>query len=102
MTEERKNPSEASASQAFASGLLPPYRVVADFLDADSVALLMDHAIHNEANFYPAMLQNRVVNPEFRVSFALQDVGAVKSTLKEAVNQLTPALIRDLRVTPFE
>jgi SM-20-related protein len=79
-----------------ARGLLPPYLVLRDFLDEDTVAGLLDYALSRQADFLPTRLAS------IRVSATLQDLGIYRSVLKTRILGLVPELIARLQMTPFE
>jgi SM-20-related protein len=85
------------------SPLMPPYRVYNGFLDSDARKALLAWAIENEAKFESAgiSVENKV-DPSYRMSLLMSDLGPMKAVLRQRVLDFVPTLIRDLRVTPFE
>jgi SM-20-related protein len=84
--------------------LMPPYRVYRGFLDSDMHAGMLAWAIENEAMFEPTKVgdDDGKPDPSWRISLRVRDFGPMKAMLRQRVLDLVPALIRDLRVTPFE
>jgi hypothetical protein len=83
---------------------LPPYRVFENFLEDTVVKGLLDYACAHQADFAATTLRKgtgEIVDPSYRVSSYLVDFGPERETLTEKVLTLVPAMIRELRVTPF-
>jgi Rps23 Pro-64 3,4-dihydroxylase Tpa1-like proline 4-hydroxylase len=81
---------------------MPPYRKYRNFLDVDTHSALIAWAIKNEASFKPTLISGGKLNPSQRISLSVLDFGPIEAIFRERVLDLAPALIRDLRVTPFE
>ena len=82
-----------------------PYCVYRDFLDIGTHSALLAWATNNEAEFKASHVtddKTARVDPSVRVSMRVKDFGPTVSILRERMLDLTPALIRDLRVTSFE
>jgi SM-20-related protein len=84
------------------AGLMPPYVVLRDFLDEETVAGLLDYALSRQADFAPTLLGSSTVNTSIRVSAGLRDLGIHRQTLESKIRELVPKLIAQLQVTPFE
>src|SRR5262245_56655757 len=84
------------------TGPLPPYLVRRDFLDEEIVSRLLDYAVRHQTEFEATTLQGGRIDSSFRVSAFLRDLGEWKQELRNLLLPLTPALIAELRVTPFE
>jgi SM-20-related protein len=85
-----------------ARSLMPPYLVLRDFLDEETVAGLLDYAQAHQSDFAPTKLGAKAVNPSYRVSVGLRDLGQYREVLKNKIFELLPRLIAELRVTPVE
>src|SRR5262245_21227594 len=81
---------------------MPPYCVYRDFLDSDTHADLLAWAIGNEAKFEPTLVYGAKHNPSERKSLGVSDFGPLMAIFRQRILDLVPALVRDLRVTPFE
>jgi predicted 2-oxoglutarate/Fe(II)-dependent dioxygenase YbiX len=82
--------------------IMPPYLVLPDFLDATSVAALIDFTLAHEDAFAPTMTghgEHSQLRPNVRVSFSTRDLGPIKPMLVEKLRPLVPELVRRLRVT---
>jgi len=73
-----------------------------DFLDEEMVSRLMDYALRHEEKFEATTLQGGRVDPSFRVSAFLRELGGLKQELRSKLLPLTPMLVSRLKVTPFE
>jgi Rps23 Pro-64 3,4-dihydroxylase Tpa1-like proline 4-hydroxylase len=82
--------------------LMPPHVVVHDFLDAATVAGLLDHALSRECDFRPTGVGSKAVDTRIRISTSLRDLGAYGPILKSKILGFLPNLIARLQVTPFE
>ena len=82
--------------------LMPPYRTYRGFLDSDTHARLLAWAIENEVKFEPTLVDVGKRDLAKRISLGVRDFGPMKALLRQRLLDLVPALIRDLRVTPFE
>ena len=82
--------------------LMSQYCRYNDFLDSSTHAALLEWAIENEAKFKPTTLTGGKRDPSKRMSLSVRDFGPMMPVLRQRVLDLVPALIRDLRVTPFE
>ena len=84
-----------------ARGLMPPWLVQRDLLSPDECRDLLRWALDNEARFRPAALDKGLVDPAIRRSLSLRDLGPFSAMFEERVRAMVPALIDQLRVTPF-
>jgi len=85
--------------------LLPPYRVVHDYLDAGPVEALLQLALSREADFVPTQLgsrDNAKFKPAFRTSLFLMPREALEGVFDARPRALTPMLVADMRLTAFE
>ena len=84
---------------------MPPYLVLRDFLDEETVAGLLDYALAHEADFEPTKTgrgEEGKIYPDVRVSVGTRDLGPFRSVLKTKVLALVPDLVARLRATPVE
>ena len=84
--------------------LLPPYKVVRDFLPAETVAALLDFTLANEPNFTVANVGVREqvrIDTTKRISRASRDLGPFRDILVERLGLLGPALTAALNLPPF-
>lgn len=89
------------SAAADAHALMPPFRVLRDFLDADTVTGLLDYTLANEPRFAPAGVA-RKINPAIRRSKTVVDLGPYREILSARLLALLAELIRELRVDAFE
>lgn len=82
-------------------GLMPPWLVQHAVLDTAQHSALLDWALDNEARFAPSALDHGMVNPAFRRSVSLRNLGPFAPLFEQLVRVMVPALIEQLRVTPF-
>ncbi|HXQ14253.1 MAG TPA: 2OG-Fe(II) oxygenase [Caulobacteraceae bacterium] len=86
-------------------GLLAPYHVVPNFLEPDRLAALLDFAARHEAEFEPTGVVGRTrpgPDPNIRRSTGLRQLGEFRPLLRARLLDLAPALIAELRLSPFE
>lgn len=81
--------------------MMPPHLVRHDFLDAETVAGLLDYALSHEALFQPTRMVSGKVRPEYRISMGTNELGRFRPLLTQKLTDLTPQFIETLRVTPF-
>lgn len=91
-----------NAPVSSAKSIMPPHLVLRDFLDEATVGGLLDYAQAHQSDFAPTKLGSKAVNPSFRVSVGLSDLGKYRQALKTRILDLVPRLIAELQVTPFE
>ena len=87
-------------------GILAPYRVIPDFLGAGRVADLLAFARDHEAEFARTGVGvgdgGRTTNPQIRRSRGLSRLGRFRPLLQARMREQAPALIAQLRLSPFE
>ena len=83
-------------------GPIPPYLVLNNFLDEESVACLLDYAVQSEVRFKTTTIRKGTIDPSRRISVGLRDLGPMKAKIKSRLTPLVPSLIAQLRVTPFD
>jgi SM-20-related protein len=96
---------QSSKDTVSAHGLMPPYLVLRDFLDEETVSGLLDYAVSRQSDFTPTQMGSigRVrFDPSFRSSMSLSDLGKFKQVLKAKILGLLPTLIAQLRVSPVD
>jgi SM-20-related protein len=81
---------------------MPPHRVYADFLAPDENAALLAWALANQDRFEPSQVKGKRVAPDVRRSLSLRDLGPTADVLRTRLKALAPAMVKDLRTTPFE
>jgi|SRR6185295_3490068 len=99
MSESGAGTTEAGGGR---SGPLPPYLVQKSFLDDQMVVRLLDYTLTHQNDFEATTLRGDRLDTSFRVSAFLRDLGPLKQELRSRLLPLTPALVAQLRVTPFE
>jgi SM-20-related protein len=99
MSENLERNNEGSGP---ARGWMPHYLVLRDFLDEATVAGLLDYALSRQSDFVPTKLGSGAVDPSFRVSTGLRELGSYQQVLKVKILDLVPWLVSQLRVAPFE
>jgi len=81
--------------------LLPPYRIVRDFLDHDIADALLDYAVDHEPAFEPTQIgqhgQGAVV-PHARISLAVREMGEFRLLLRDRLREHRDQLVADLGV----
>ena len=86
---------------ASAGSLMPPYLVLHDFLDEETVSRLLEYALAREAAFAPTGVRRVGGDPtSIRMSMGIWDLGPFKPILKSKVLGLVPDLVVKLRTTP--
>jgi SM-20-related protein len=92
-----------SKSVVLAHGLMPPYLVLRDFFDEETVTGLLDYAVTHQSDFTPAQVGTvGRVNPSFRISASLGNLGEFRQILEAKILGLLPALVAQLRVSRVE
>jgi len=76
--------------------------VMRDFLDEETVTGLLDHAISHQSDFTPTRLDSAAVDPAFRVSLGLRDLGEFRQVLQTKLFDLVPSILTEMRTTPVE
>lgn len=82
--------------------IMPPHHIIKNFLDETSAARLLDHAIKTEANYKATRIDEGDGDPWYRASLRTGDLGPMRKELESRILALSPLLISQLRVTPFE
>jgi SM-20-related protein len=80
--------------------VMPPYLVIGDFLEEDTVAGLLEFALGHEHSFVPTKVGRagpEAIKPEIRVSLGMRDLGPFKAILKSKVLALVPDLVAKLK-----
>ncbi len=98
-------PNQSGAATSAAHSIIPPYLVLRDFLAEETVAGLLDFAVVHEAAFAPTMIgppETRKLNPYFRISVGMHDLGRFRPVLKAKMLGLVPELVAKLRTPPLE
>jgi Rps23 Pro-64 3,4-dihydroxylase Tpa1-like proline 4-hydroxylase len=96
-------PGQRAAASGFEKIL--PHLVLHDFLDAGTVADLLDHVRVNEPLFQSTQVgagKDAKTDPNVRVSSLIRDLGEYKKPLKQKLKDLVPTLIARLCVNKFE
>jgi hypothetical protein len=97
---------QSSDTIGAASGLMPPFLVLRDFLDEASVTGLLDHAISRQTRFTPTGVGSApggaLIDPSVRISTGLRDLGSFGPLLRARILGLLPTLVETLRVQPVE
>jgi SM-20-related protein len=91
-----------SEATALVRGLIPPYIVLRDFLDEETVADLLDYVISRQSDFRPTRLDSHDVNPSVRISMGLRDLGKFKQVLQTKILDLVPSFVADMGATPVK
>lgn len=102
METELQQSVEKSAS---ARTITPPYLVLRDFLEEETVAGLLAHALAHEADFAPTRTgygETGGVKPQIRISVGTRDLGPFRAVLKTKILALVPDWVEKLRLTPVE
>src|SRR5262249_9726509 len=82
--------------------LMLPHLVLRDFLDVSTVAGLLDHALSRQSQFEATRLGSGAVDPAFRVSIGLRELGGYRQGLKRKVFDLLPPVVSRLRLGACE
>ena len=97
--------AEQQGEVAAPRGLLAPYRLFENFLEPDRLADLLDFAERHEAEFEPTGVVGQTKpgpDPTIRRSTGLRQLGEFRPLLRARLLALAPALIAELRLTPFD
>src|SRR5882724_11967766 len=82
-------------------GPIPPYLVLNNFLDEESVACLLDYAVQSEVRFKTTTIRKGTIDPSRRISVGLRDLGPMKGKIKKRLTPRAPSLTGKSRVTPL-
>jgi len=99
---ERDAIDSANAPSSLGTGLMLPHLVLHDFLDAETVAGLLDFAAAHEADFYSTKVRSGRVNPAMRVSKGIRELGQYRALLKAKIINTLPMLVTRLRVNAVD
>ena len=104
----RDNARMSAADEAMPTrpvrSIMPPFRVLADFLDAADADRLLDHVAAREAAFAPTEVghgDKARLDPAIRVSTSIADLGAFRPLLKTRLKGMAAELTAELKLTPF-
>jgi len=81
-------------------GLMPPYVVLQDFLDGNTVAGLLEYATSHQLDFVPSSIEAKGIDSSYRVSMVLPDLGRYGSLFDAKILDLVPDLVARMRATP--
>jgi Rps23 Pro-64 3,4-dihydroxylase Tpa1-like proline 4-hydroxylase len=85
--------------------LMPPHRLIRDFLPTPMPAALLDWAIENQADFKPTTVgygDRAKQEPTHRRSIGMRNFGPMEPVLRQRALEIAPALFDDLRVSPSQ
>ena len=86
-------------------GLMPPYLVLRDFFDEETVTGLLDYAVSRQSDFIPTQIGSvSRVDPSvrIRISMGLGDLGKFRRVFKRKILNLLPTLTAQLRVSQID
>jgi SM-20-related protein len=92
-----------SAMQAFLRRV-PPHLVIRNFLGAEVITALLQHAVANEARFTVTKVGEgglRRTDASVRVSKRLREIGNMRSTIEARLLARLPEIAPQLGITPF-
>ena len=101
---------EASAASPSLSAMhlflrrVPPHLVMRNFLGAEVITALLQHAIANEARFTITKVgegENRRSDASVRVSKRLREIGNMRSTIEAKLLSRLPEIAPKLEIAPF-
>ena len=81
---------------------MPPYIVLRDVFDRETVDGLLAFAKAHRYEFSPTKLGGKEVKVSVRLSEALRELGPLRHILESKILELAPALVRNLGMAPFE
>ncbi len=83
--------------------MLCPHRILLAAFEDAFASRLLSHAIDNEQRFEASRVGavEGVVNPAFRSSRILRDLGTLENDIRMRLLDLAPALMKQLGTTPF-
>src|ERR1700679_1965771 len=88
---------------AAAHGIMPPHRVLPDFLEEATIAALLEHAERHEAEFAPTDVgrgDDRRIDPAYRRSLVAPDLDAFLPLFRARVYERAAELMTSLRMSP--
>ena len=80
---------------------MPPWLVQRDVLAATQHDALLEWTLANAARFSPSALDQGLIDPAFRRSVSLRDLGPFTDLFDGYIRPRLPELIAQLRMTPF-
>lgn len=88
---------------ALPRAIMPPYLVLRNFLEEETIAALLDYALAHEADFAPTRtgraMSDGGVRPHIRISTGTRNLGPFRPILKAKILSLLPRWVETLRVT---
>jgi SM-20-related protein len=87
-----------------ARSIMPPFRVLEGFLQADEVEQLLDHVAAREAAFTATQVGNPAairLDPAIRQSTSIDDLGLFRPLLRTRLKGMAQALTDELKLSPF-
>lgn len=86
-----------------ARAILPPYLVIRDFLGEQTMSALLAYALDHQHAFAPTSVGLKgAINPGYRRSLALRDLGPFRPIFEAKMVALLPDLVSELRCTPVQ
>jgi SM-20-related protein len=82
-------------------GPFAPYVVLHDFLEEGEVAALLDYSLTNEQAFQRSRTRGGI-DPAYRVSSCLRDMGALKKPIRQKIIDALPRLVAGLHMRSFQ
>lgn len=83
--------------------VMPPHRLIRDFLPAPMATTLLDWAMENQADFKPTTMGyggRAQQEPTLRRSIGVRNFGPMEPVLRQRALEMAPALFDELRVSP--
>jgi SM-20-related protein len=102
MIEQTTATSDRSPAARANPSIMLPHVVRRDFLPEETVAALLEYAVLHEADFVPAKVGRNKLDPTYRVSLRLRQLGAFQQIIESEILATLPMLIEELRVTRFQ
>jgi SM-20-related protein len=106
--EMRDSPGMTAADEAEpappARSIMPPFRVLEGFLQADEVDRLLAHVATHEAAFTATHVGDKAairLDPAIRVSSSTDDLGQFRPLLRNRLKGMAQALTAELKLSPF-
>jgi SM-20-related protein len=93
---------QSGQRNTLARGLIPPYIVLRDFLDEETITGLLNYTVSRQWDFAPTRLASHAVDPSFRISLGLRDLGKFKQILKTKMQDLVPSFVTKMRTASIE
>jgi SM-20-related protein len=102
---EREPSNTEADSGAAARVIMPPHVILRDFLAEETVAGLLDYALAHADAFAPTGVgrsPEKRIEPHFRVSLGMRDLGPFKPILTSKILALVPDLVARLGTTAVD